>query len=205
MIFEIAASPTKLPRRLGEIIYKLERGDLRLRFEHHNLADLLTTLDKTFSRLSMGIIAAAMIIGSSLFITTGIPLTCGPQRLIILDADPVVGAEFIPVFTAPFHLGQGGCAQMVLAAMVDLSGRCIAQADIENGAGFEGLGRLEAHAALAVIEGHGSIFAVKLGAERRDNKRRMRPDAFIFPLIDLNPWLVDFFIRLEFVFLLDRQ
>ncbi len=73
MIFEIAASPTKLPRQIGEIIHKLERGDLRLRFEHHNLADLLSTLDKTFSRLTMGIIAAAMIIGSSLIITTGIP------------------------------------------------------------------------------------------------------------------------------------
>jgi len=73
MIFEIAASPTKLPRQIGEIIHKLERGDLRLLFEHHNLADLLTTLDKTFSRLTMGIIAAAMIIGSSLIITTGIP------------------------------------------------------------------------------------------------------------------------------------
>jgi ubiquinone biosynthesis protein len=73
LIFEIAASPTKLPRQIGEIVRKLERGDLRLRFEHHNLADLLTILDKTFSRLTMGIIAAAMIIGSSLIITTGIP------------------------------------------------------------------------------------------------------------------------------------
>jgi ubiquinone biosynthesis protein len=73
LIFEIAASPTKLPRQIGEIIHKLERGNLRLRFEHHNLADLLTILDKTFSRLTMGIIAAAMIIGSSLIINTGIP------------------------------------------------------------------------------------------------------------------------------------
>jgi ubiquinone biosynthesis protein len=73
LIFEIAASPTKLPRQLSGIIHKLERGDLRLRFEHLNLADLLNTLDKTFSRLTMGIIAAAMIIGSSLIITTGLP------------------------------------------------------------------------------------------------------------------------------------
>jgi ubiquinone biosynthesis protein len=73
LIFEIAASPTQLPRQIGAIIRKLEHGDLRLRFEHHNLADLLTILDKTFSRLTMGIIAAAMIIGSSLIITTGIP------------------------------------------------------------------------------------------------------------------------------------
>jgi len=73
LLFEIAGSPTKLPRRLSEIIGKLERGDLRLRFEHHNLDDLLATLDKTFSRLTMGVIAAAMIIGSSLIITTGIP------------------------------------------------------------------------------------------------------------------------------------
>ena len=73
LIFEIAASPTKLPKQISEIIRKLEHGDLRLRFEHHNLTDLLNILDKTFSRLTMGIIAAAMIIGSSLIITTGIP------------------------------------------------------------------------------------------------------------------------------------
>jgi ubiquinone biosynthesis protein len=73
LIFEIAASPTKLPRQIREIIHKLEHGNLRLRFEHHNLTDLLTILDKTFSRLTMGIIAAAMIIGSSMIITTGIP------------------------------------------------------------------------------------------------------------------------------------
>jgi ubiquinone biosynthesis protein len=73
LILEMAASPTKLPRQIGKIIHKLEKGSLRLRFEHHNLADLLTILDKTFSRLTMGIIAAAMIIGSSLIITTGIP------------------------------------------------------------------------------------------------------------------------------------
>jgi ubiquinone biosynthesis protein len=73
LIFEIAASPTQLPRKIGAIIRKLERGDLMLRFEHHNLAELLSILDKTFSRLTMGIIVAAMIIGSSLIITTGIP------------------------------------------------------------------------------------------------------------------------------------
>jgi ubiquinone biosynthesis protein len=51
---------------------------LRLHFEHHNLADLITILDKTFSRLTMGIIAAAMSIGSSFIITTGIsPLIMG--------------------------------------------------------------------------------------------------------------------------------
>jgi hypothetical protein len=133
------------------------------------------------------------------------PFNSGPQHSIVLDTDPVVGAEFIPVFTAPFHLGQGGCAQMFLVALVDLIGRCIAQADVKNRTGFEGLGRLEAQAASAVIEGHGRIFAVKLGAEGRDNKWRMRPDAFIFPLIGLNPRLVDFFIRLEFAVLLDCQ
>jgi ubiquinone biosynthesis protein len=73
LIFEIAASPTKLPRQMGEIIHKLQHGDLRLRFEHHNLGDLLAIMDKTFSRLTMGIIAAALIIGSSLIITTGVP------------------------------------------------------------------------------------------------------------------------------------
>jgi ubiquinone biosynthesis protein len=73
LMFEIAAAPTRLPRQISKIIQKLAEGNLRLRFEHHNLADLLDILDKTFSRLTIGIIASALIIGSSLIITTGIP------------------------------------------------------------------------------------------------------------------------------------
>ena len=48
-------------------------SDLAFAFEHRNLDGLRNTLEKIFSRLTMGVILGALIIGSSLIITTGIP------------------------------------------------------------------------------------------------------------------------------------
>jgi len=62
----------QLPRRFSQITEKLDRGELRIRFEHENLGSLRNTLDNIFSRLTLGIIIAAMIIGSSMIITTGL-------------------------------------------------------------------------------------------------------------------------------------
>jgi ubiquinone biosynthesis protein len=73
LLMKLAGSPGQFPRRIGGIVAKMERGDLRLRFEHHNLDDLTSTLDKIFSRLTLGVIVGAMIIGSSLIVTTGLP------------------------------------------------------------------------------------------------------------------------------------
>jgi ubiquinone biosynthesis protein len=72
-IQQLALAPTKFPTRIGDIIAKMEQGRLRIGFEHRNLEGLQHTLEKIFSRLTMGVIVAALIIGSSLIITTGIP------------------------------------------------------------------------------------------------------------------------------------
>lgn len=72
-LLKMAAAPTRFPKRIGDIVEKMERGRLRIGFEHRNLGGLQTTLEKIFSRLTMGIILGAMVIGSSLIITTGIP------------------------------------------------------------------------------------------------------------------------------------
>lgn len=72
-LFKLAASPARFPRQIGDIIEKMERGKLRIGFEHRHLGGLLKTLEKTFSRLTMGVILAALIIGSSLIVTAGIP------------------------------------------------------------------------------------------------------------------------------------
>ena len=72
-LLKMATAPTRFPKRIGDIVEKMERGRLRIGFEHRNLGGLQTTLEKIFSRLTMGIILGAMVIGSSLIITTGIP------------------------------------------------------------------------------------------------------------------------------------
>ena len=63
----------RFPKRLSRIVEQLEHGDLRIRFEHQNLKELQQTLENTFNRLTFGIIIAALLIGSSMIITTGIP------------------------------------------------------------------------------------------------------------------------------------
>ena len=65
-------SPRKFPQLLGDIVEKLEEGRLKIGFQHTNLAEFRSTLERTSNRLTLGIIIAAMIIGSSMIITTGI-------------------------------------------------------------------------------------------------------------------------------------
>ena len=71
--FKLAVSPFRFPKRIGDIVEKMERGKLRIGFTHRNLEGLQSTLEKTFSRLTMGVILGALIIGSSLIITAGVP------------------------------------------------------------------------------------------------------------------------------------
>jgi len=61
-----------LPRRILQILEKIEHGSLNIRSEHHNLEGLRDTLENVSNRLTIGIITAAIIIGSSMIITTGI-------------------------------------------------------------------------------------------------------------------------------------
>ena len=74
-----------VPRRFSQIIDKLDQGELSVRFEHQNLGGLRNTLDSVSNRLTFGIIIAALIIGSSMIITTGIkPLLWGFPALGII-------------------------------------------------------------------------------------------------------------------------
>jgi ubiquinone biosynthesis protein len=75
----------QFPRRFAQIIDKVEQGELSVRFEHENLDGLRQTLDHVFNRLTFGIIIGAMIIGSTMVITTGVgPLLFGFPALGII-------------------------------------------------------------------------------------------------------------------------
>jgi ubiquinone biosynthesis protein len=68
----------QFPLRAYQILDKLDRGELAIRFEHENLEGLRKTLEHIFNRLTSGIIIGAMIIGSTMIITTGVgPLLFG--------------------------------------------------------------------------------------------------------------------------------
>ena len=68
---QILAVQRQLPRQLGRIVQKLERGELALEFRHENLEHLQRTIEDSASRLTVAIIVGAIVIGSSLLISTG--------------------------------------------------------------------------------------------------------------------------------------
>ncbi len=74
-----------LPSRLGAILQKMEEGRITIRFKHENLDGFQKTIENMFNRLTLGIIISAMIIGSSMIITTGVkPLLMGFPALGII-------------------------------------------------------------------------------------------------------------------------
>lgn len=75
----------ELPLRLSQIVEKIDRGELNIRFQHANLGGLRSTLENISNRLTLGIIIAALIIASSMIITTGVkPLLFGFPALGIV-------------------------------------------------------------------------------------------------------------------------
>ncbi|MFO7904218.1 MAG: AarF/UbiB family protein [Pirellulaceae bacterium] len=68
----IMALQRQLPKRLNHIIDKIEHGELAVKFQHENLDPLDRTLEDTASRLTVAIIIAAVVIGSSLLVTADV-------------------------------------------------------------------------------------------------------------------------------------
>ncbi len=62
-----------LPEELRTILTQLRSGRMRLEFEHRGLKSLGTTLDRVSNRISFAIVLAALIVGSSVIIHSGIP------------------------------------------------------------------------------------------------------------------------------------
>jgi ubiquinone biosynthesis protein len=61
-----------IPVRFLRIADKIERDELGIRFRHENLESLNHTLENISNRVAFSVIIAALIIGSSMIITTGI-------------------------------------------------------------------------------------------------------------------------------------
>ncbi len=77
-LFQFLNIQQEVPVRIVQILDKADKGELTLGFRHENLQGLRNTLDNIINRLTFGIIIAAMIIGSSMIITTGVgPLLFG--------------------------------------------------------------------------------------------------------------------------------
>ncbi len=71
-----------LPHTLSTIFKKIEHDELIIGFDHKNLKPLHKALESSFNRLTLGIVLGALIIGSSMIITTGVgPLLFGYPAL----------------------------------------------------------------------------------------------------------------------------
>ena len=62
-----------LPEELRTILQQLRNGRMRLEFEHRGLHSLGSALDRVSNRISFAIVLAALIVGSSLIVLSGIP------------------------------------------------------------------------------------------------------------------------------------
>ncbi len=71
-----------LPQTLSSILRKIESDDITIGFDHKNLSPMQKALESSFNRLTLGIVLGAMIMGSSMIITTGVgPLLFGYPAL----------------------------------------------------------------------------------------------------------------------------
>ncbi|WP_038056088.1 ABC1 kinase family protein [Thermodesulfobacterium hydrogeniphilum] len=60
----------ELPSNLREILLKLKKDELAIKFEHRGLERLIYQLDKSSNRLSFAMVIAALVIGSSIIFQT---------------------------------------------------------------------------------------------------------------------------------------
>jgi len=60
----------QLPRDIAQLLQQLRKGKLKFSIHHEHLDDLAATIDRASSRNTVGMIVAALIVGSSLLITT---------------------------------------------------------------------------------------------------------------------------------------
>jgi len=63
----------ELPTNTRNIIDKINRGKIRIEFEHRGLEPMLKTHDRISNRIVYGIVLSSLIIGSSLIVLSGIP------------------------------------------------------------------------------------------------------------------------------------
>ncbi len=62
----------EIPEALHDILIQMKQGKSRIRFEHRGLENFIFEMDRSSNRIAFSLIIAAIIIGSSLIITTNL-------------------------------------------------------------------------------------------------------------------------------------
>lgn len=84
-LLKMTRASGQIPGLIKKVITELGQGRLTIHFIHENLDELLNALENVTNRLTFGIIIGALIIGSSMIITTGVkPLLFGYPALGVI-------------------------------------------------------------------------------------------------------------------------
>ena len=85
MLRDTAEGLRDLPMELRRLVRRLEHDDFTINFQHRGLEHMDTSMKTAANRLTIGVIIGALIIGSSMIVTTGIhPLLFGYPALGIV-------------------------------------------------------------------------------------------------------------------------
>ncbi len=81
-IYNIWQFQKKVPFQISNLLSKLEEDDLTIVLEHKKLENLIKSIERSANKLTLGVVIGAMVIASSMIITTGIkPLLFGYSAL----------------------------------------------------------------------------------------------------------------------------
>lgn len=85
LVKDAAEGLRELPNELRRVVRRLESDNFTINFQHRGLEQIDTSLKTAANRLTLGVIIGALIIGSSMIVTTGIhPLLFGYPALGIV-------------------------------------------------------------------------------------------------------------------------
>jgi ubiquinone biosynthesis protein len=95
-----------LPRDLRQLMKKIQTGRLTLTFRHEGLEKLSEELDRSSNRLSFAVIIAAVIVGSSLIMTTKLGPTVGGVPILGLAGFVIAGFLGLGLAWAIYRSGK---------------------------------------------------------------------------------------------------
>jgi ubiquinone biosynthesis protein len=79
------ASLQELPSSVQRLVRRFEHDDITVNLQHKGLDDLDDAIETAANRITLGLVSGALVIGSSMIITTGIhPLLFGYPALGIV-------------------------------------------------------------------------------------------------------------------------
>ncbi|MGK0185987.1 MAG: ubiquinone biosynthesis protein [Verrucomicrobiales bacterium] len=79
---DVASLLTEIPGEVRSVLRQAREGKIKIQFEHHGLSTFRQTNDQISNRISFAIVLAALIVGSSLIVLSGVPPKWGEIPII---------------------------------------------------------------------------------------------------------------------------